>query len=203
MRIVVATGNAGKFAEIREILANLDVTLVAQRELGVSAPEETAATFVENALIKARHAAAETGLPAIADDSGLVVAALDGRPGVHSARYAGPEARDRDNVEKLLGELDGVEPARRGAHFHCVAVFLRGPSDPAPLLAEGRWEGRITAAPRGEAGFGYDPVFLDPVRGLTAAEMSAADKNAASHRGQAFRSLAALLLAHGVLRAGP
>jgi XTP/dITP diphosphohydrolase len=193
MRVVVATGNPGKLAEIRAILADLDLELVPQDELGVPPAEETGATLAENALIKARHAAAATGLPAIADDSGLLVDALDGRPGVHSARYAGPAAHDRDNIEKLLAELEGVEAARRGASFRCVAAFVRDPADPAPVLAEGRWEGRIADAPRGSGGFGYDPVFFDPRRGRTVAEMTEAEKNASSHRGQAFRQLAALL----------
>lgn len=193
MRVVVATGNRGKLAEIRELLAGLGMHLVPQDELGVTAAAETGRTFQENALIKARHAAAATGLPAIADDSGLSVDALDGRPGVHSARYAGPGADDRAKVEKLLRELDGVPPARRGASFRCVAVFVRPLAGSAPLVAEGRWDGQIVEAPRGDGGFGYDPVFLDPARGRTAAEMSEAEKNALSHRGQAFRRLAGML----------
>jgi XTP/dITP diphosphohydrolase len=193
MRVVVATGNRGKLAEIRELLAGLGMHLVPQGELGVAAAAETGQTFEENALLKARHAAAATGLPAIADDSGLLVDALDGRPGVRSARYAGPGADDRANVEKLLCELRGVPPARRGASFRCVAVFVRPRARSAPLVAEGRWDGQIVEAPRGDGGFGYDPVFLVPASGRTAAEMGEAEKNALSHRGQAFRRLAEML----------
>jgi len=205
MRVVVATGNAGKLAEIRDLLAGLDLVLVAQGDLGIAPAEETGATFAENALIKARHAAAASGLAAIADDSGLTVDALGGRPGVQSARYAGPGAgtqtRDRDNIDKLLGELRGVAPERRTASFRCVAAFVRTATDPAPLCAEGRWDGRILEAPRGSGGFGYDPVFYDPARGRTAAEMPDAEKNALSHRGQAFHKLAAELLERGIVGA--
>lgn len=196
-RVVLATGNRGKLEEIRRLLAGLDLSLTAQSELGIESPEETGACFVENALIKARFAAAQAGLPAIADDSGLAVAALDGRPGIHSARYAGPRAMDAENIAKLLGELDGLTGDEREASFHCVAVFVASADDPAPLVAEGIWPGRILEHPCGQGGFGYDPVFYDPARAQSAAEMTAEEKNAASHRGRAFRRLAELLAARG------
>lgn len=192
-RWVVATGNAGKLAEIRALLADLPLELVTQTELGVPPADESALTFVENALIKARHAARGTGLPVIADDSGLAVDALDGLPGVRSARFAGPGADDRANVERLLAALDGVPPERRGARFHCVAVALDGPDDPAPTIATGSWSGRIALAPAGADGFGYDPVFFVPDRGCTAAELPPEVKNAISHRAAAFRRLLAAL----------
>ena len=192
-RWVVATGNPGKLAEIRALLADVRLELVTQAELGVAAADEPAITFVENALIKARHAARGTGLPAIADDSGLAVDALDGLPGVRSARFAGPGADDRANVARLLAALDGVPPERRRARFHCVAVALEGPDDPAPRIATGSWYGRIALAPAGAGGFGYDPVFFLPERGCTAAELPAGVKNGISHRATAFRRLAAAL----------
>ena len=198
VRVVAATGNRGKLAEIRRLFAGLDLALVAQSELGIESPEETGTSFIENALIKARHAASLAGLPAIADDSGLAVAALDGRPGVHSARYAGPQASDAGNIAKLLAQLDGLTGDERVAAFHCVAVFVASQDDPEPLVAEGVWAGRILEQPRGRGGFGYDPVFYDPAAGKSAAEMTAEEKNAASHRGRAFRRLAELLAARGV-----
>lgn len=185
--IVMATGNAGKIREIAELLADLDVTIVPQSNYGVSDADETGTTFEENAIIKARHAVAATGLPAIADDSGLSVDALDGRPGVHSARYAGPAASDDDNIDKLLAELDGVEA--RGAAFHCAACFLASEDD-EPVLAHGTWRGEILSARRGDGGFGYDPVFLVPGLGKASAELTPDEKNALSHRGQALRELA-------------
>lgn len=198
-KLLAATGNPGKLEEIRGILADLDVTVISQAEFGFVPAEETGTTFTENALLKARHAAAETGLPVVADDSGLAVDALGGDPGVYSARYAGEAATDRENIDKLLGELAATAPDARAASFRCVAVFVASAYDPAPLVAEGRWEGRILEAPRGSGGFGYDPVFCDPVRGMTAAEMTDAQKNAVSHRGQAFRRLAAMLRERRVL----
>jgi XTP/dITP diphosphohydrolase len=192
-RWVVATGNAGKLAEIRALLADCRLELVTQTELGVTPADECAPTFVENALIKARHAAQRTGLPAIADDSGLAVDALDGLPGVRSARFAGPEADDRANVERLLAALGDVPAERRDARFHCVAVALEGPEDPAPRIATGTWAGRIALRPAGTGGFGYDPVFFVPDRGCTAAELAPEVKNAVSHRAMAFRRLAASL----------
>ncbi|MDH4109461.1 MAG: RdgB/HAM1 family non-canonical purine NTP pyrophosphatase [Gammaproteobacteria bacterium] len=186
-KIVIATGNRGKLREIASLLADLGVEVVAQADLGVAPPEETGTTFVENALQKARHAARATGLPAIADDSGLVVAALDGRPGVWSARYAGPAADDAANNAKLLRELEGVRD--RSAHFHCAAVFVRDENDPEPVITEASWHGEIAAAEEGTGGFGYDPLFRVPGRGCTSAELTAEEKNALSHRGQAMRAL--------------
>jgi XTP/dITP diphosphohydrolase len=191
-KIVMASSNAGKIREIRKLLAHLKVTVVPQSDYGVSDADETGTTFEENAIIKARHAAEATGLPAIADDSGLAVDALDGRPGVYSARYAGQDASDDRNIDKLLDELDSVPKEDRGAAFHCVACFVSS-ADAEPLLASGTWRGRILGARRGEGGFGYDPVFFDPQSGRAAAELTAAEKNARSHRGQALRALVAAL----------
>ena len=191
---VLATSNRGKVAEISELFAEAGLSLLvtAQSELGVSAAPETGATFVENALQKARHAARFTGLPAIADDSGLVVAALGGAPGVRSARFAGERADDRENVVKLLAEL--ADPSLdRSARFHCVLVALLDPDDAAPLIATGSWEGQVARAPKGSHGFGYDPVFFDPKLGRTAAELDAAEKNRVSHRGAALRALVEVL----------
>ena len=186
--VVVATGNPGKLREIGRLLGDLGVRVLPQSELGVSDAEETGSTFVENALIKARHAVAATGLAAIADDSGLIVDALGGRPGVRSARYAGDDADDAANIDKLLAELDSVDDHRRGAAFHCTAVFLL-PGGAEPISAEGEWRGRILRERRGTGGFGYDPVFFDPELGRSAAELSQAEKNARSHRGKALRAL--------------
>ncbi|HEX2140017.1 MAG TPA: RdgB/HAM1 family non-canonical purine NTP pyrophosphatase [Woeseiaceae bacterium] len=197
--VVAATGNPGKLKEIQRLLAGLGLALSPQSDFGIGSPEETGASFLENALIKARHASAVAGYPAIADDSGLAVAFLQGRPGIHSARYAGPRASDRQNIRKLLRELEGLSDDERSASFHCVAVFVASPDDAAPLVAEGVWPGRILESPRGRAGFGYDPVFYDPASAKAAAEMSEAEKNEASHRGRAFRRLAELLAARGVV----
>ncbi len=191
---VLATSNRGKVAELSELFAEAGVSLLvtAQSELGVSAAPETGATFVENALQKARHAARVTGLPAIADDSGLVVAALGGAPGVRSARFAGERADDRENVAKLLAELE--DPSLdRSARFYCVLVALLDADDAAPLIATGCWEGQVARAPKGSHGFGYDPVFFDPKLGRTAAELDAAQKNRVSHRGAAMRALVEVL----------
>lgn len=189
-RWVLATGNRGKVAELAELLAaSTDIELVAQTDLGVTPAEETASTFLENALQKARNAARQTGLPAIADDSGLAVAALHGAPGVRSARYAGAAADDRANVAKLLEALADVPAGGRAATFHCVLVALESPDDPAPVVAVGEWHGEIALRPAGANGFGYDPVFFDPRIGRCAAEMTAETKNRASHRGQALRRL--------------
>jgi XTP/dITP diphosphohydrolase len=191
-RVVLATANPGKAREITALLGDAWEVLL-QSELGVTPAEETGSSFMANALLKARHAAAVTGLPAIADDSGLEVDALGGAPGVWSARYAGPQATDAENVARLLRELAAVDGARRAARFRCVVAFVRDADDPEPVLAEGAWEGRITRSPRGKAGFGYDPVFEDPTDGFTAAELPPALKNARSHRGQACRRLAECL----------
>ena len=190
-RIVVATGNRGKVRELAAALDHLDHALVPQSELGIAAAAENGLTFIENALGKARHAAAATGKPTIADDSGLVVPALDGAPGIFSARYAGEEANDAANNAKLLRELAGV--GDRTAYFYCALVYLAAAQDPAPLLATARWPGRIVDVPRGANGFGYDPHFLVPALGKTAAELTLKEKNRLSHRGQASRRLAAAL----------
>ena len=194
-KVVLATGNAGKVREIQRILGDLGVEVVPQTELGVSEADETGTSFVENALIKARHASSMTGLPAIADDSGLVVDALDGRPGVYSARYSGTDATDQSNIDKLLHELRGVPAERRTAAFHCCAVFVSA-DDSTSLVAEGRWAGRILEQQRGTGGFGYDPVFFDPECGRTAAELGPEQKNARSHRGKALSALADMLRQH-------
>ncbi|MDQ2695884.1 MAG: RdgB/HAM1 family non-canonical purine NTP pyrophosphatase [Pseudomonadota bacterium] len=192
-RIVLATHNPGKVRELAARLAGLAVEVVPLADFTQEAAEETLPTFVENALLKARHAARHTGLAAIADDSGLEVDALDGAPGIRSARYAGDRAGDRDNVEKLLAQLREVPEARRTARFQCLLVFLRHPLDPTPLICQGTWEGRIAQAPRGANGFGYDPVFLPAGGHRTAAELAAAEKNRLSHRGQALERLVAAL----------
>lgn len=191
-KIVMASSNAGKLREISEILGDLDIEVVPQSDFGVTDADETGSTFAENALIKARHAAAATGLPAIADDSGLAVDALDGRPGVYSARYAGPNASDDSNNDKLLAELEGVADKDRGAAFHCAACFVAS-GDAEPVTASGEWRGRILHERRGGRGFGYDPLFLVPELGCSSAELSAEEKNARSHRGRALRELAAKL----------
>ncbi len=188
-RWVLASGNTGKLRELGALLASAGVELVPQSALGVRGPPETASTFVENALIKARHAARQTGLPALADDSGLCVDALGGAPGVHSARFAGDGASDADNIARLLATLEDVPDADRGATFLCVIVALRWADDPAPLVAEGRWHGCIAKQPAGEGGFGYDPVFIDPARGATAAQLGPGEKNRVSHRGVATAGL--------------
>nr|WP_221301322.1 RdgB/HAM1 family non-canonical purine NTP pyrophosphatase [Pseudoxanthomonas broegbernensis] len=187
--MVLASGNAGKLAELRALLEGTGAVLVPQGELGVEDIEETGLTFVENALLKARHAARLTGLPALADDSGLCVDALDGAPGLYSARYAGGHGDSAANIARLLDELAGLPPARRTARFHAVIVLLRHADDPQPLIAEGAWAGTILDAPRGAGGFGYDPVFLDPEHGLSAAELEPALKNRISHRGKALAVL--------------
>ena len=187
--LVLATGNAGKQRELEALLTGLDVTVRLQSTFGLSSAEETGLTFVENAILKARHAARETGLPALADDSGLEVDALAGAPGVFSARYAGPEASDTDNVDKLLAALAETPDEARGAAFRCVVVLLRHADDPAPIIREGRWPGRIARQPAGSGGFGYDPVFFVPEYAVTAAELEAATKNAVSHRAQALAAL--------------
>jgi len=189
-RVVLATGNAGKLVEMRAILATHQLEVVAQGELGIEPPVEDGASFVANALIKARHAAARSGLPAIADDSGLEVDALGGRPGIHSARYSAPVASESANNALLLAELAGIPDARRGARYRCAMVFIRDAADPHPLIAEAAWEGRIGHEPRGGGGFGFDPLFIVAAGNRTVAELSADEKNQASHRGQALGMLA-------------
>jgi XTP/dITP diphosphohydrolase len=197
MKLVIASGNRGKLAEIREILAGSGMEPITQSELGIGDAAETAATFVENALLKARHAARLSGLPALGDDSGLCVDTLGGAPGLHSARYAGAHGDSAANIAKLLAALDGVEDPSRTAWFHCTIVLLRAPDDPAPLIAGGRWHGRILREPRGQRGFGYDPVFFDPSLGRSAAELEPAVKNRISHRGRALARLRELLASPG------
>ncbi len=198
MKLVLASGNRGKAAELAALLVPLGWELVPQAALGVDEIEETGATFEDNALLKARHAAAATGLPALADDSGLEVDALGGAPGVRSARYAGGGG-DAANLAKLLRELEGVPDAARGARFRCVLVLVADASDPSPLIARGTWEGRIGREPRGNNGFGYDPVFEVPAAdghgACTVAELAPSLKNARSHRGQALAELLRLLRA--------
>ncbi|MDX1635089.1 MAG: RdgB/HAM1 family non-canonical purine NTP pyrophosphatase [Marinobacter sp.] len=188
-RLVIASNNAGKLREFRDLLAPLGIEPVAQRELGVDEAEEPAVTFVENAILKARHAAAITGLPALADDSGLAVDALGGAPGVRSARYAGDNASDQDNIDALLSALAEVPPHQRQAQYHCVLVYLRHAEDPTPLICHGRWQGEILTAPQGEGGFGYDPVFWIPELEQSVAELPREQKSRLSHRGRALRSL--------------
>ena len=188
-QVVLASSNPGKVREINQLLADLDLNVVPQSEYGVIDAEETGLTFVENAILKARNAALHTGRPAIADDSGIEVDALNGAPGIYSARYAGIGAGDRANLEKLLAELSSVAEEERTARFQCLMVYLRHAHDPTPLICQGTWEGRILFAPRGDNGFGYDPVFYVPEQGCSAAELDAPTKNALSHRGQALQQL--------------
>ncbi len=189
-RVVLATGNPGKLREMRAILDGHGLDVVSQAEFGIRPPVEDGDTYVANALIKARHAAAASGLPAIADDSGIEVDALDGRPGIHTARYAGPAADDEANNDKLLAELAATPGPQRGARYRCAMVFVREPGDPSPVIAEASWDGRIGFARRGRGGFGYDPLFLVGKGDATAAEMPEAEKNLVSHRGQALAALA-------------
>lgn len=193
-RLVLASGNAGKLAELRELLADTRIELLSSRELGIDDPAETGLTFVENALIKARNACARTGLPALADDSGLCIDALQGAPGLISAHYAGEHGNHAANIERVLAAMQNIEEDARSAYFISVLVLLRHADDPAPLIAEGRWHGHILRAPRGAGGFGYDPIFCDPPSGLSAAELSAAEKNRHSHRARALQVLRAQLI---------
>ncbi len=189
MKLVLASSNAGKLGELREVLGGSGIDLHAQSEFGVTDADETGTTFIENALIKARHAARETGLPALGDDSGICVDALNGAPGLYSARYSGTHGNAGANIDKLLRELRGVPDDRRGARFHCVLALLRHADDPEPIVVEGSWRGRILQERRGDGGHGYDPVFFDPVSALSAAEMAPAEKNRVSHRGLALMAL--------------
>ena len=193
-RLVLATGNAGKLREIRAILAPWGVEVRPQSEFTRAAAEETGLSFVENAILKARFAAEASGLPAIADDSGLEVDALHGAPGIYSARYAGPGADDAANNDRLLRDLESVPDAERSARYRCAMVYLRWALDPAPLVCQASWEGRIGRLPRGRGGFGYDPLFLVDEGAQTAAELEAAHKNEVSHRGRALRALVAELV---------
>ncbi|MDJ0739367.1 MAG: RdgB/HAM1 family non-canonical purine NTP pyrophosphatase [Gammaproteobacteria bacterium] len=189
-RIVLASGNPGKVREFSELLAAHDVTIVPQSDFAVPEADENGLTFVENAIIKARNAAAHTGMPAIADDSGIEVDFLNGAPGIYSARYAGDGGSAANNA-KLLDALHGVPEAQRTARFQCVLVHLRHADDPTPVICQGTWEGRILTGQRGDAGFGYDPLFYVPDEGCSAAELTAERKNQLSHRGQALRCLLA------------
>ena len=188
-QLVLASGNVGKLRELSVILDDLGYQLHAQAEYGVSEVAETGTTFVENAIIKARHAASITGLPALADDSGIEVDALDGAPGVYSARFSGPAADDAANNALLVERLQAVPDAERSARYRAVIVFMRHAGDPSPLICEGSWEGMIQLQPAGEGGFGYDPYFFLPELGCTSAELSAAEKNRISHRGMALVEL--------------
>ena len=198
--IVLASNNAGKVREINMMLAGLGLHVKPQSFFRISEVEETGLSFVENALLKARHAAERANHPAIADDSGIEVDALNGRPGIYSARYAGNDANDANNLQKLLLELKDVPDDQRSARFQCVMVYMRHALDSTPVVCQGTWEGFITYAPRGENGFGYDPVFFVPTHHCTAAELPADTKNELSHRGQALRNLLAVLRAGNVNR---
>lgn len=197
-RVVLASSNAGKLREMSALLAPLGLELATQSSLGIHSPPETGTTFIENALIKARHAARAAKLPAISDDSGIEVDALGGRPGVYSARFAGENAGDQDNLHKLLAELHGVHAEFRQARYHCVIVFVRSANDPEPLIAHGKWEGQITTEPRGSGGFGYDPIFQPAGRHGTAAQLSSEEKNKISHRAHALLALVAELREKGI-----
>ena len=192
-KVVLATGNKKKVEELNTLLADLNYAVVPQSEFNVESVPETGTTFVENAIIKARHAARITGLPAIADDSGIEVDALLGRPGVYSARYAGEDASDQDNLEKLLEEMNGVPPVLRTARYWCVLVYMRHADDPTPIICQASWEGSLATEPSGENGFGYDPIFNVPDLDCTAAELEPATKNRLSHRGKALAQLAKAL----------
>ena len=188
MRVVLATGNPGKVKELQALLAPFQMEVLPQSDFGVTSVEETGLSFIENAIIKARHAAQHTGLAAIADDSGIEVDALHGAPGIHSARYAGEGASDADNLQKLLQDLRPIAPELRTARYRCALVFMRWALDPAPLVCQASWEGFLIDEPRGTGGFGYDPIFELPSK-LTAAELPASQKNTISHRGRALQLL--------------
>lgn len=195
-RLVLASGNPGKLREFNALLGGLKLEVLPQSQFHVPEAAETGLSFVENAILKARNAAEHTHLPALADDSGLEVDALDGAPGIYSARYAGDGASDEANLRKLLDDMRAVPEAQRTARFQCVIAVLRHARDPMPLIAQGTWEGRILFQPAGANGFGYDPVFFVPTHGCSSAELAPDVKNALSHRGQALRALYAALLAH-------
>lgn len=191
-KIVLASGNAGKLREFSQLFASWNIEVVPQSEFDVPEVEETGLSFIENALLKARHASRISGLPALADDSGLAVDALGGAPGIYSARYAGPGASDADNNRKLLESLDGVPEGERAASFHCALAFVRRHDDPVPLVCSAQWRGRILPEPAGEQGFGYDPLFFVESQGMTSAELPRETKNQLSHRAQAVQQFAAL-----------
>mgnify|MGYP000187929589 FL=1 len=189
MDIVLASGNKGKLVEFQALLSPYDIKLIPQSELGIDSPEETGLSFIENAILKARYASARSGLPALADDSGLSIDALNGAPGIYSARYAGENASDQNNIDLALTNLAGVPAAKRTARFNCALALLRHESDPTPIVCCGQWEGEILAEQVGRGGFGYDPIFWLVDQQCSAAEMSKEDKGAISHRGLAIRTL--------------
>ena len=193
--MILASSNAGKLAELTALLAPLGFDLTPQQELGIESPPETGSTFLDNALIKARHAALARGLPAIADDSGIEVDALAKAPGVRSARFAGEHAADKENLHKLLAQMRDIPAARRGARYRCVIAFVRNAADANPIIAEGAWEGSIAEVARGAGGFGYDPIFVPAGDARTAAELTASEKNTVSHRAHALKALVAQLRA--------
>jgi XTP/dITP diphosphohydrolase len=188
-QIVLASGNAGKLREFQQLLSGCGFEVIPQSDFNVTNADETGTTFVENAIIKARHACQQTGLPAIADDSGIEVDALMGRPGVYSARYAGENAKDESNNQKLLQELEGVPTEKRTARYHAVLAYMRHADDPTPILCHGTWEGFILTEARGQGGFGYDPLFFVPTHNCASAELDKAEKNRISHRGKAMQEL--------------
>lgn len=188
-KVILASSNKGKIREFNEVIKNQGIEIIPQQEYGIPDINETGTTFIENALQKARHASSIAQLPALADDSGLVVPALNGEPGIYSARYAGPESNSQKNIEKLLFNLKTVPDEKRDAYFYCMLVFLRDPHDPCPILCEGIWRGKILFQPKGDLGFGYDPIFFDLDYQLSAAELDPGIKNKISHRGQAIEKL--------------
>ena len=192
-KIVLASSNAGKLKEFSDMLANFQIEVVPQSQFNVSDAEETGLSFVENAIIKARHACQQTGLPSLADDSGLEVDALNGAPGIYSARYSGPNSSDLRNVDKLLLDLQAIPEPLRTGRYQCVLVFMRHALDPTPLICQGSWEGKLLFEPKGQGGFGYDPIFYCPEMRLTAADMSAEAKHSVSHRGLAMNALVSQL----------
>jgi len=193
-KILLASNNQKKLAEIKPLLAELDCELIRQKDLGIADAVEDGLSFVENAIKKARHACQHSGLPAIADDSGIEVDYLNGRPGIYSARFAGEHASDEDNLQKLLTEMHGVPEAQRTARYQCVIVFMQHAADPTPLIAQAHWQGRLLETKQGTGGFGYDPIFYVPERGCSAAELSAEQKAALSHRGKALRQFKSLFM---------
>lgn len=195
IELVVATGNKGKLKEINQVLSPLGFAVKGQAEFDISSADETGLTFVENAILKARHTALQTGRPALADDSGLEVDALAGQPGIYSARYAGEDGNDAANNQKLLEALKDIPEAQRTARFQCVMVYLRHPEDPVPLICQGTWEGRIGFEPAGDNGFGYDPLFFVPEQNCMAAQLAPEEKNRLSHRGQTLKQLVTALSA--------
>lgn len=193
MKVVLASSNKGKIKEFSELLKPFQFEIIPQAEFGISDADETGVTFIENALIKARHASRLSGLPALADDSGLAVAALNGAPGIYSARYAGDHGNSERNIQKLLADMQHLDDSKRAASFHCVLAFMLHANDPTPLVCDGAWHGIITLAPQGQGGFGYDPVFYVPSEGKTAAELSSESKNKISHRAIALQTLIKLI----------